>query len=626
MLNSREALNELSASAREALKREKMRILVCAGTGCVANGSLQVFGALKETIMEKALAINVELVNEIEHRGVSVNISGCHGFCQMGPLVRFEPGGTLYCRVKADDVREIVESHVINNQLVERFLYHLPATGEVFRAENEIPFYRNQNRVALANCGHIDPDDLTDYIAHGGYQALAKALFDLEPETIIKEVLDSGLRGRGGGGFPTGRKWQFAHQASGAKKYIICNGDEGDPGAFMDRSVMEGDPHRVLEGMMIAGLAIGSDEGYIYVRAEYPLAVKRLRRAVAEAEKAGILGHNILGSAFSFKISIKEGAGAFVCGEETALIASIEGERGMPRPRPPFPAVSGLWGCPTIINNVETLANLPPIIINGAGRFRQFGTETSPGTKTFALVGQIVHTGLVEVPMGITLREIVFDIGGGVRDGKTFKAVQIGGPSGGCLTEEHLDMPLDYDSLQKVGAMVGSGGLVVMGDDTCMVKVAKFFMGFIQNESCGKCIPCREGTKRMLELLQKITEGKGCEEDLALLQELALVVKDGSLCGLGKTAPNPVLTTLLHFRGEYEAHVRDKKCPAGACQAMKVFYINSDKCKGCGLCLRVCPAGAISGEKKMPHSIEPDKCLKCGACIEKCKLLAVAAR
>lgn len=626
MLNSREALNELAAKAHEAMLREKMRILVCAGTGCVANGSLQVYETLREMVREKGLAVNIELAEETGHPGMAVKISGCHGFCQMGPLVRIEPGGTLYCQVKASDVRDIVESHLLNNQLVDRLLYHLPATGQVFRSEEEIPFYRSQNRIALANCGHVDPDDLLDYIAHGGYQALAKVLFEPAPEMIIEEVLKSGLRGRGGGGFPTGRKWQFARQAEGPKKYVICNGDEGDPGAFMDRSVMEGDPHRVLEGMMLAGLAIGSDEGYIYVRAEYPLAVKRLRRAVEEAEKEGLLGEHILGSEFSFKIHIKEGAGAFVCGEETALIASIEGQRGMPRPRPPFPAVSGLWGCPTIINNVETLANIPPIILRGAEWFRQFGTETSPGTKTFALAGQIAHTGLVEVPMGISLREIVFEIGGGLRQGRRFKAVQIGGPSGGCLTEEHLDLPLDYDSLQKVGAMVGSGGLVVMDDDTCMVEVAKFFMGFVQNESCGKCIPCREGTRRMLELLEKITEGKGTEKDLDLLEELALVVKDGSLCGLGKTAPNPVLTTLRHFRAEYQAHVRDKKCPAGVCQAMKVYSIDSDKCKGCGLCLRVCPAEAISGEKKKAHVIEREKCLKCGACIEKCKLQAIAAR
>lgn len=627
MLKSYEDLEMLAQKAKDALQQENIRILVCAGTGCVANGSLDVYKALKEMIAAMGVAVKVELVQEVEHDdAIAVNISGCHGFCQMGPLVRFEPGGVLYCKVKESDVAEIVGSHILNNQLVERLLYHNPSTGEIVKTQDEIPFYHSQVRVALANCGRINPDDVNDYLAHGGYQALAKVLFKMKPEEVIKEVLDSGLRGRGGGGFPTGRKWMFAAGARGDKKYIICNGDEGDPGAFMDRSVMEGDPHRVLEGMMLAGYAIGADEGYIYVRAEYPLAVKRLKKAVVDAEQAGLLGQNILGSGFNFKINIKEGAGAFVCGEETALIASIEGERGMPRPRPPFPAVSGLWGCPTIINNVETLANLAPILINGGAWFKGYGTETSPGTKTFALAGQISHTGLVEVPMGMTLREVVFNIGGGLRDGKQYKAVQIGGPSGGCLTEEHLDLPLDYDALMKVGAMIGSGGLVVMGQDTCMVEVAKFFMGFVQNESCGKCVPCREGTKRMLEMLTKITEGKGTEEDLALLEELALIVKDGSLCGLGKTAPNPVLTTLRYFRHEYEAHVKEKKCPAGVCKALQNFYIDPETCKGCGLCARVCPVGAITGEKKQPHSIDTEKCLKCGTCMGKCKFGSISTR
>lgn len=625
MLKSREDLNLLYEKARSYITGEELRILVCAGTGCVANGSLKIYEALKEQIKQQGLNVKVELVDDVPHP-VAVNVSGCHGFCQMGPLVRFDPSGVLYCKVKEADVAEIVEKHIINKQIVDRLLYHNPATGETFTTQDEIPFYKEQTRVALANCGRINPDDVNDCIAHGGYQALAKVLFEMDPDSVINEVIASGLRGRGGGGFPTGRKWMFARNAAGSKKYIICNGDEGDPGAFMDRSVMEGDPHRVLEGMMIAGYAIGADEGYIYVRAEYPLAVKRLRKAIADAEKLGLLGENILGSGFNFRIHIKEGAGAFVCGEETALIASIEGQRGMPRPRPPFPAVSGLWGCPTIINNVETLANLAPIILNGGAWFKSYGTETSPGTKTFALAGQVSHTGLVEVPMGMTLRDVVFKIGGGLRDGKRYKAVQIGGPSGGCLTEEHLDLPLDYDELIKVGAMVGSGGLVVMGHDTCMVEVAKFFMGFVQNESCGKCVPCREGTRRMLELLTKITEGKGTPEDLALLEELALIVKDGSLCGLGKTAPNPVLTTLRYFRHEYEAHVYDRKCPAGVCKALAEYYIEADKCKGCGLCARVCPAGAISGEKKQPHSIELDKCLKCGTCIEKCKFGAIAIR
>lgn len=626
MLKSREDLVNLQQKSKAALAEQKMRILVCAGTGCVANGSLKVYESLKKLIAEQGLLAEVDLVKEVSHEGIGVSISGCHGFCQMGPLVRFEPSGLLYCKVQEDDCAEIVETSIVNNGVVERLLYSDPTTGETVKTQDEIPFYNRQVRVTLKNCGRIDPDDINDYIAHGGYQAIAKILTGMKPDEVIKEVLDSGLRGRGGGGFPTGRKWSFAAAQPGPKKYIICNGDEGDPGAFMDRSVMEGNPHSVLEGMMIAGFAIGADEGYIYARAEYPLAIKRMRKAIADAEALGVLGKGVLGTDFNFKINIKEGAGAFVCGEETALIASIEGERGMPRPRPPFPAVKGLWACPTIINNVETLANLPAIIMNGAAWFRGFGTPGSAGTKTFALAGQIQNTGLVEVPMGMTLREIVFDIGGGLREGKKYKSVQIGGPSGGCLTEEKLDLPLDYDELMKVGAMIGSGGLVVMGDDTCMVETAKFFMGFVQNESCGKCVPCREGTKQMLAMLTKITEGKGTEADLALLEELAQNVKDGSLCGLGKTAPNPVLTTLRYFRDEYLAHVRDKKCPAGACQALKEYYIDPEKCKGCTICARVCPAGAITGDKKQPHVINVDLCLKCGACMEKCKFGSIVIR
>ncbi|MCL5290737.1 MAG: NADH-ubiquinone oxidoreductase-F iron-sulfur binding region domain-containing protein [Bacillota bacterium] len=626
MLKSREDLLNLQKKAKAALTEQKMRILVCAGTGCVANGSLKVYEGLKNLIAEKGLLAEVDLVKEVSHEGIGVNISGCHGFCQMGPLVRFEPSGLLYCNVQEADCAEIVETSVASGGVVERLLYSDPVTAETVKTQDEIPFYKRQVRVTLKDCGRIDPDDINDYIAHGGYQAIAKILYGMNAEEVTKEVLDSGLRGRGGGGFPTGRKWSFAAAQPGPKKYIICNGDEGDPGAFMDRSVMEGNPHSVLEGMMIAGFAIGSDEGYIYARAEYPLAIKRMRKAIADAEALGVLGKNILGTAFNFKINIKEGAGAFVCGEETALIASIEGERGMPRPRPPFPAVKGLWACPTIINNVETLANLPAIILNGASWFKGFGTPGSAGTKTFALAGQIQNTGLVEVPMGMTLREIVFDIGGGLREGKKYKSVQIGGPSGGCLTEENLDLPLDYDELMKVGAMVGSGGLVVMGDDTCMVETAKFFMGFVQNESCGKCVPCREGTKQMLAMLTKITEGKGTEADLALLGELAQNVKDGSLCGLGKTAPNPVLTTLRYFRDEYIAHVRDKKCPAGACQSLKEYYIDPEKCKGCTVCARTCPADAITGDKKQPHVINVELCLKCGICMEKCKFGSIVIR
>ncbi|OAT80763.1 NADH-quinone oxidoreductase subunit NuoF [Desulfotomaculum copahuensis] len=623
MLKSRQDLRAHAERARRALREEKLRILICAGTGCVANGSLGVYEAFQHELVQRGLPYKLELVQEVEHPAVALNASGCHGFCQMGPLVRFEPAGILYCKVKPADVPEIVEEHLVNGRPVERLLYHHPATGRVVAREDDIPFYRHQVRIALEQCGRVNPEDLNDYLAHSGYQALEKVLFEMTPPDVIKEVLDSGLRGRGGAGFPTGRKWTFARNAPGNKKYFICNGDEGDPGAFMDRSVMEGAPHRVLEGMMIAGYAIGADEGYIYVRAEYPLAVKRLRKAIADAEAAGLLGENILDSGFSFRIHIKEGAGAFVCGEETALIASVEGQRGMPRPRPPFPANSGLWGCPTVINNVETLANIAPIIMRGAGWFRRYGTPGSPGTKTFALAGQVAHTGLVEVPMGITLREIVFNIGGGLREGKSFKAVQIGGPSGGCLTEEHLDLPLDFDSLQKVGAMIGSGGMVVLGQDSCMVEVARFFMTFVQNESCGKCVPCREGTRRMLELLTSVTNGKAAEEDLALLEELAQTVKDGALCGLGKTAPNPVLTTLRYFRPEYEAHVRDNKCPAGVCKDLLSYFINAEKCKGCGLCAKNCPVEAISGEKKQPHVIDLTKCIKCGTCMENCKFDAV---
>ncbi|WP_406676267.1 NADH-quinone oxidoreductase subunit NuoF [Moorella sp. ACPs] len=623
MLKSRLDLEQLARRAKDGLLQENVRILVCAGTGCVANGSLEVYEAFRQELERKGFTIRVELVKEPETSGIALNISGCHGFCQMGPLVRLEPAGILYCKVTKEDVPEIIAEHLINGRPVERLLYHHPDTGRPVAREEDIPFYKKQRRIVLEHCGRINPEDIHDYLAHDGYQALSKALFEMTPEEVIEAILASGLRGRGGGGFPTGRKWIFARSAPGDKKYIICNGDEGDPGAFMDRSVMEGDPHRVLEGMLIAGYAIGADEGYIYVRAEYPLAVKRLRRAVDQAKALGLLGQNILGTNFSFRVHIKEGAGAFVCGEETALIASIEGQRGMPRPRPPFPANSGLWGCPTVINNVETLANVAPIIQHGPEWFKQYGTSNSPGTKTFALAGQVAHTGLVEVPMGITLREIVFDIGGGPREGNSFKAVQIGGPSGGCLTEEHLDMPVDFDSLQKVGAMVGSGGMVVVGQDSCMVEVARFFMTFVQNESCGKCVPCREGTKRMLELLTKITTGEATGEDLALLEELALMVKDGSLCGLGKTAPNPVLTTLRYFRQEYEAHIHDKKCPARVCKDLLSYFIDAGKCRGCGLCAKNCPAAAISGDRKGPHTIDREKCIKCGTCLEKCRFNAV---
>ena len=615
----RSGLSALRKQGEEQLKVKK-RVLVCLGTGCVANGSMQIYNRLDELVREQGLSVEVVAQRE---EGIDVAKSGCHGFCELGPLVRIEPAGILYTKVKLADVEEIVEATLKGDKVVERLLYQHPVTGEHFAKEEEIPFYKRQHRYSLSECGHLDPEDLREYLAHGGYMALEKALFEMEPQDVADTVLASGLRGRGGGGFPTGRKWQFARAAEGSPKYLVCNGDEGDPGAFMDRSLMEGDPHRLIEGMILAAYAIGASEGYIYVRAEYPLAVTRLKKALADAEAVGILGDNILGTNFSFHLRIKEGAGAFVCGEETALIASIEGERGMPRPKPPFPANRGLWGKPTIINNVETLANVPLIISQGPEEFKKLGTEKSPGTKTFALTGQVANTGLIEVPMGTTLREVVFEIGGGLRDGKEFKAVQIGGPSGGCLTPEHLDLPLDFDSLAKAGAMIGSGGMVVMDKKTCIVEVARFFMNFTQNESCGKCVPCREGTKQMLAILERIVAGEGEEEDLDLLEELATVIQESSLCGLGKTAPNPVLTTLRYFRDEYLAHVRDKKCPAGVCKAMRKYTIDPELCRGCSKCSRVCPAGAISGKIKEPFVIDEDKCISCGACQEACPFGAI---
>ncbi|MDR2006173.1 MAG: NADH-quinone oxidoreductase subunit NuoF [Acidaminococcales bacterium] len=589
----------------------RAHVLVCGGTGCMSSGSRQVQAGLEDEIARRGLDNEVKVVQ-----------TGCHGFCEMGPLMIIYPEGVFYVSVKAEDVPEIVETHLYKGRIIERLLYREPLSQKSIPSYDEINFYKKQRRIILSNCGHINPDEINEYIAAGGYEALGKALTLMTPAAVTEEVKKSGLRGRGGAGFPTGMKWQFARQSPGEKKYVVCNADEGDPGAFMDRSVLEGDPHRVIEGMIICGYAIGADEGYIYVRAEYPLAIKRLRTAIAQAEEMGFLGKDVFGSGFNFALHIKEGAGAFVCGEETALLQSIEGRRGMPRPRPPFPAVSGLWGKPTNINNVETFANIASIIVDGAEKYAEIGTEKSKGTKVFALTGKINNTGLAEVPMGITMREIIYDIGGGIVDGKKFKAVQIGGPSGGCLPEDMLDLTIDYDSLTAAGAMMGSGGLVVMDETTCMVDVAKFFLTFTQSESCGKCTPCREGTKRMLEILTRITNGEGREGDIALLEDLARGIKQTALCGLGQTAPNPVLSTLKYFRHEYEAHIKDHVCPAGACSNLTGYTITDD-CRGCGMCKKVCPVGAIAGEIKERHVIKHKVCIKCGACEGKCPFKAI---
>ena len=585
-------------------------ILVCGGTACVASNSVKLQEAFQKALEDNGLSAAVKLIQ-----------TGCHGFCENGPIVTIYPENTFYVHVKAGDAKDIVEQHIMKGEVVESLLYMDPVTETRVETNDEVPFYKKQVRRVLARCGLVDPENINEYIAMDGYQGLAKAL-TMEPQAVIDEVVASGLRGRGGAGFPTGKKWQFCRNAPGDKKYIICNADEGDPGAFMDRSVLEGDPHSVLEGMCIGGYAIGADEAYIYCRAEYPLAIHRLEVAIKQAEEIGLLGNNILGSGFNFKIHIKKGAGAFVCGEETALIASIEGRRGTPSPRPPFPANSGLWGKPTNNNNVETWANVASIIRNGASWFNSIGTKTSPGTKVFALTGKINNTGLAEVPMGITMREIIFEIGGGIPHGKAFKAVQIGGPSGGCLPEAMLDTPVDFDSLSGIGAMMGSGGLVVMDEATCMVDVAKFFVTFTQAESCGKCAPCREGTKRMLEILVRITKGQGTRRDFDLLQDLANNIKLSALCGLGQTAPNPVLSTIHYFGDEYKAHIENKECPAGVCADL-LHYVISDECKGCGLCARNCPVHAISGQPKEKYVIDPQRCIKCGVCMSKCPFKAV---
>ena len=626
MLTSKIALENYRKTCKKALDSQKIRILVCAGTGCVAGGSIDIYNRLIELCSKKGLNVQIQLEKEVSHEGIGIKKSGCNGFCELGPLIKIMPMGWLYLRCTLDDCEEIVEKTVMAGEPIERLMYK-DENGVVYSEQFDIPFYKKQTRIVLDECGQIDAESIDEYIALGGYKGLSKALFDMSPEQICAQIEESGLRGRGGGGFPAGKKWSQVLRQADPVHYVVCNGDEGDPGAFMDRSIMEGNPHRMIEGMLIAGIATQSHEGFIYVRAEYPLAIDRLKRAIEAAKKARILGDDVLGSGFAFDIHINQGAGAFVCGEGSALTASIEGDRGMPRVKPPRTVEHGLFSKPTVLNNVETYANVPYIITNGVDWYRSVGTQTSPGTKAFAITGNVKNTGLIEVPMGTTLREVVFDIGGGIKNDKEFKAVQIGGPSGGCLTlgAGQLDLPLDFDSLKKVGAMIGSGGLVVMDEDTCMVEVARFFMDFTQNESCGKCVPCREGTKRMLEILEKIVAGKGTEEDINLLEEIANTVSKTALCGLGKSAANPVLSTLKYFREEYIAHVRDKKCPAGQCTALKTYKIDPEKCKGCSLCSRNCPVNAISGEIKKPFVIDAAKCIKCGACESNCKFGAVYA-
>ncbi len=587
-------------------------ILCCGGTGCTSSGCDAI---IKE--MEAQLAAH-DLEKEFK-----IIKTGCFGLCALGPIMIVYPEGAFYSRVTPEDVKEIVEEHLVKGRVVKRLLYAETVEEDNIKSLNEVDFYKKQHRIALRNCGVINPEDIEEYIGIDGYQALGKVLTEMTPQEVIDVIKESGLRGRGGGGFPTGTKWQFTYNSQNDQKYVACNADEGDPGAFMDRSILEGDPHAVIEAMAIAGYAVGANQGYIYIRAEYPIAVKRLGIAIAQAREYGLLGKNIFDSGFDFDLEIRLGAGAFVCGEETALITSIEGHRGEPRPRPPFPAVAGLWQKPTLLNNVETYANITQIILNGAEWFKGIGTEKSKGTKVFALGGKIKNTGLVEVPMGTTLREIVEEIGGGIPNGKKFKAAQTGGPSGGCIPEHLIDTPIDYDSLMAIGSMMGSGGLIVMDEDNCMVDIAKFFLEFTVDESCGKCTPCRVGTKRLYEILEKITSGNGTMEDLDKMEELCYSIKSTALCGLGQTAPNPVLSTLKYFRDEYEAHVRDKVCPAGVCKKLVKYEIVADKCKGCSLCAKKCPVGAITGEIKSPFTIDSEKCVKCGVCMDSCKFGAI---
>ena len=593
----------------------RSHVLVCGGTGCTSSGSQKIVEEL-----EKELAIR-GLENEVK-----VIKTGCFGLCSLGPIMIVYPEGAFYSMITPEDVPEIVSEHLLKGRIVTRLLYSETVKEDTIQSLDETPFYKKQLRVALRNCGVIDPENINEYIAYDGYQALGKVLTEMTPDDVIQCISDSGLRGRGGAGFPTGRKWSFAKASVADQKYVCCNADEGDPGAFMDRSVLEGDPHAVIEAMAIAGYAIGATQGYVYVRAEYPIAVKRLQIAIDQAKELGVIGKNIFNSGFDFDLGIRLGAGAFVCGEETALMTSIEGHRGEPRNRPPFPAVKGLFGKPTVLNNVETYANIPQIILKGPEWFASMGTEKSKGTKVFALGGKINHTGLVEIPMGTTLREVIEEIGGGIPNGKKFKAAQTGGPSGGCIPASLIDTPMDYDSLLAIGSMMGSGGLIVMDEDTCMVDIAKFFLEFTVDESCGKCTPCRVGTKRMYEILDKITRGKATMEDLDKLEELCYHVKSNSLCGLGQTAPNPILSTLRYFRDEYVAHIVDKKCPAGVCKDLLTYQIIADKCKGCTACKRVCPNDAIVGEVKQPHRIDTTKCIKCGACMEKCRFGAIVKK